>query len=183
MKRTKAASSRKQTENGQAATESAFMKLFEDGLKDMYWVEKALTKAIPKMIKKTTSPELVDALQEHLDVTEKQVTKLDRVFEAIGKTPRGAKCIAMQGIIDEGEETMKETEGVVRDAGIICSAQKVEHYEIASYGSLCAFANTLGLNDAAGLLKEILEEEKEADEKLSQIAEASINAEALTEEE
>jgi ferritin-like metal-binding protein YciE len=184
MKKTKAAASRKkQTENNHADTENAFMKLFEDGLKDMYWVEKALTKAIPKMIKKTTSPELVDALKEHLDVTEKQVEKLDLVFEAIGKTPRGAKCVAMAGIIDEGEETMQETEGVVRDAGIICSAQKVEHYEIASYGSLCAFANTLGLTDAAAILKEILEEEKEADEKLSQIAEASINVEALTEEE
>jgi len=169
----------KETSNG----EQPFMKLFEDGLKDIYWVEKALTKAIPKMIKKTTSSELVDALNEHLEVTEKQVKKVERIFKMLDKAPRAVKCVAMTGILDEGEETMKETEGVVRDAGIICSAQKVEHYEIASYGSLCAFANTLGMNEAAALLKEILEEEKEADEKLSQIAEATINVEALTEAE
>jgi ferritin-like metal-binding protein YciE len=172
----------KKAPQNHSASETAFLKLFEDGLKDIYWVEKALTKAIPKMVKKTTSPELVDALNEHLAVTEKQVKKVEQVFKMLDKTPRAAKCVAMAGIIEEGEETMKETEGIVRDAGIICSAQKVEHYEIASYGSLCAFANTLGMNDAAKLLKEILDEEKEADETLSQIAEASINVEALTEE-
>ncbi len=170
----------KKTDKENSNNEQPFMKLFEDGLKDIYWVEKALTKAIPKMIKKTTSPELVDALTQHLDVTEQQVKKVEKVFDILGKAPRAVKCAAMSGILEEGDETMKETEGVVRDAGIICSAQKVEHYEIASYGSLCAFANTLGLNQAANILKEILEEEKEADEKLSEIAENTINAEALT---
>jgi ferritin-like metal-binding protein YciE len=182
MKNSKSAPRAKKQSNGNGS-ETAFLKMFEDGIKDMYWVEKALTKAIPKMVKKTVSPELADALNQHLAVTEKHVQKVERVFKLLNKTPKAVKCVAMAGIIEEGEETMKETEGVVRDAGIICSAQKVEHYEIASYGSLCAFANTLGMTEAATILKEILEEEKEADEKLSQIAEASINVEALTESE
>jgi ferritin-like metal-binding protein YciE len=170
-------------QNGREATELAFGKFFEDGLKDIYWVEKQLTKAIPKMIKKTTSEELIAALEEHLAVTEKHVSRVEKVFEVIGKTAKAAKCPAMQGILEEADETMKETDGMVRDAAIICSAQKVEHYEIASYGSLCAFANTLGLTKAAEILKQTLEEEKEADEKLSQIAESSVNLEALSEVE
>jgi ferritin-like metal-binding protein YciE len=161
--------------------EQAFMKLFEDGLKDIYWVEQQLTKAIPKMIKNTTSEELIDALEEHLEVTEKQVGKVEEVFKLLGKKANAEKCPAMQGILDEAEETMEETEGIVRDAAIICSAQKVEHYEIASYGSLCAFANTLGLEDAASILKEILDEEKTADEKLTEVAETSVNIDALHE--
>jgi ferritin-like metal-binding protein YciE len=170
-------------QNGREAAELAFGKLFEDGLKDIYWVEKQLTKAIPKMIKKTTSEELISALEEHLAVTEKQVSRVEKVFEVLGKTAKASKCPAMQGILEEADETMKETDGMVRDAAIICSAQKVEHYEIASYGSLCAFANTLGLTKAAEILKQTLDEEKEADEKLSQIAESSVNLEALSEVE
>lgn len=165
-----------------SAAETAFRKLFEDGLKDLYWVEKKLTKAIPKMIKNAESEELIAALEEHLTVTEKQVAGVERVFDLIGKKPQAKKCVAMEGILTEAEEGMQETEGMVRDAGIICSAQKVEHYEIASYGSLCAFANTLGMNEAAGILKKILEEEKEADEKLSEIAETTVNMEALMED-
>lgn len=164
-----------------SAAETAFRKLFEDGLKDIYWVEKALTKAIPKMIKKTSSEDLIEALEDHLKVTQEQVKKVEEVFRIIDKKPQAKKCVAMEGIIKEAEETMTDNEGLVRDAGIICSAQKVEHYEIASYGSLCAFANTLGMEDAASVLKEILEEEKQADVKLSEIAEASINQEALAE--
>lgn len=178
----KSQSTKKTQSNGRGqndSAESAFKKLFEDGLKDIYWVEKALTKAIPKMIKNSTSEELVSALEEHLAVTEEQVGKLEQVFEMLGKKPQAKKCVAMEGILKEGEEGMEETEGIVRDAGIICSAQKVEHYEIASYGSLAAFANTLRMEDAASLLKEILEEEKEADTKLSDIAESTINMEAL----
>jgi ferritin-like metal-binding protein YciE len=166
--------------NNSSPAEEAFRKLFEDGLKDIYWVEKKLTKALPKMIKNATSNELVEALEEHLDVTMEQVTGVEQVFDMIGKKPIAKRCVAMEGIIQEGEEGMQETEGMVRDAGIICSAQKVEHYEIASYGSLCAFANTLGLTDAAQVLKKILDEEKEADEKLSEIAESTVNMEALT---
>jgi|ERR1700741_710977 len=166
-----------------STAETSLTKLFEDGLKDIYWVEKALTKAIPKMVKKATSDELVDALEKHLTVTQEQVKKVEQVFEAIGRKPQAKPCPAMKGIIEEAGETMEEFEGIVRDAGIICSAQKVEHYEIASYGSLCAFAKTLGLEDAAGILEQILEEEKEADEKLTEVAESSVNTEALAEEE
>jgi len=153
--------------------------LFEDQLKDIYWAEKALTKALPKMMKQATSPELVSALEEHLAVTEEQVERVEKVFEALGKTARAKKCEAMDGLIKEAEEIMKSTEkGMVRDAGIIAAAQKVEHYEIASYGTLAAFANTLQEPEAAELLELTLDEEKEADTNLSAIAESSINVEA-----
>src|SRR5690606_31614230 len=109
----------------------------EDGLKDIYGAEKALVKALPKMIKNATSEELIDALTEHLAVTEQQVERVEQVFKAIGSRPSAKKCEAMEGLIKEGEDIMKSTEsGVVRDAGIIAAAQKVEHYEIASYGTL-----------------------------------------------
>lgn len=164
--------------------ESTLMKLFENELKDIYWAEKALTKAIPKMIKKATSDELVEALENHLEETENQVKKVERVFESIDKKPVAKKCEAMAGLIKEAEEIMKESEeGAMRDAGIISAAQKVEHYEIASYGTLRTFAQTLGLNDAVTLLDEILEEEKAADEKLTQIAESTINVQAALQEE
>lgn len=153
--------------------------LFEDSLKDIYWAEKALTKAIPKMIKNASSQDLIAALKEHLSVTEQQVTRLDEVFTTIGTKAQAKKCAAMEGLINEATEIMQETEhGVVRDAGIISAAQKVEHYEIATYGTLCAFAKILGEDEAAGLLHETLDEEKEADDKLSEVAEASINIEA-----
>ncbi|MDQ3051643.1 MAG: ferritin-like domain-containing protein [Bacteroidota bacterium] len=161
--------------------DSQFEKLFEDGLKDMYWVEKTLTKAIPKMISNATSDELIAALEEHLTVTEEQVKKVERVFEVLGKKPEAKPCAAMKGILEEGEETMKEFQGMTGDAGIIYAAQKVEHYEIASYGTLCAFANTLGMTDAAEILQEILDEEKDADSTLTQIAESSVNMEAIAE--
>jgi ferritin-like metal-binding protein YciE len=167
----------------QAKSDAAklLQELFEDELKDIYWAEKALTKAIPKMIKNASSSELKDALQEHLTVTEGQVRRLDEVFAAIEKKPQAKKCEAMEGLLKEAESIMEGTQtGVVRDAGIISAAQKVEHYEIASYGTLCSFANTLGLDDAADLLKETLNEEKEADELLTKIAESSINIEALS---
>jgi len=153
--------------------------LFVDELKDIYWAEKALTKAIPKMIKNATSEELVTALEEHLEATQQQVTRVEEVFEVIGEKVQAKKCEAMAGLIKEAEEIMESTEeGVVRDAGIISAAQKVEHYEIASYGTLCAFAKTLGEDDAVALLLETLNEEKDADSKLSEIAESSINIEA-----
>ena len=158
--------------------------LFEMELKDIYWAEKALTKAIPKMISKATSQELVGALKEHLYVTEQQVRRVEQVFELMAMAPKAKKCEAMAGIIKEGEEIMKEMEkGMSRDAGIISAAQKVEHYEIASYGTLCAFAKTLGMRREAELLGQTLNEEKEADEKLSQIAESEINEEAMQEQE
>jgi ferritin-like metal-binding protein YciE len=153
--------------------------LFEDGLKDIYWAENALTKALPKMIDNSTSPELVSALTEHLAVTEEQIARLEKVFSSIGATVQAKKCDAMEGLIKEGNQIMESTaEGVVRDAGIIAAGQKVEHYEIATYGTLCAFAKILGEGEAAELLLETLNEEKEADDKLSEVAEASINLEA-----
>jgi ferritin-like metal-binding protein YciE len=153
--------------------------LFVDGLKDVYGAEKALTKALPKMIKNTTDESLAEALTNHLEVTKTQVTRLEEVFSLIGEKAEAEKCEAMEGLIKEAEGIMEETEmGPVRDAGIIASGQKVEHYEIATYGTLAAFAKTLGEEDAASLLEETLMEEKEADEKLSEVAESSVNSEA-----
>ena len=159
------------------------MKLFEDELKDIYWAEKALTKALPKMAKNATAPELKEALENHLEETEGQIQKVEEVFDIIGKKPVAKKCEAMAGLVKEGEEIMKDTEkGPMRDAGIISAAQKVEHYEIASYGTLCTFAKTLGLEEAADLLGEILNEEKNADETLTEIAVSTINVAAMEEE-
>lgn len=150
--------------------------LFEDSLKDIYWAEKALVKALPKMVKNATSDELSTALEEHLAVTVTQAGRLEEVFEILGETARAKKCEAMEGLIKEAEIIMEETEeGVVRDAGIIAAGQKIEHYEIATYGTLYAFAKILGENDAAALLEESLNEEKEADAKLTEVAEASVN--------
>ena len=153
--------------------------LLEDQLKDLYWAENAMTKAVPKMIANASTPELIDALTMHLDVTKKQVTRLQEVFKSLGLKPEAKKCEAMEGLIKEADELMMSTEeGVVRDAAIISAAQKVEHYEIASYGTLRTFANVLGENEAEALLEETLNEEKDADAALSAVAEA-INVEAM----
>jgi ferritin-like metal-binding protein YciE len=153
--------------------------LFEDSLKDIYYAEKALTKALPKMADKAVSGVLVEAIKEHLSVTEGHVKRLEEVFEVVGMKAEAKKCEAIEGLIKEGQETMSKTkEGVVRDAGIIASSQKVEHYEIATYGTLVSFAKTLGEKEAVRLLKQTLEEEKVADKKLSAIAESAINEEA-----
>lgn len=161
-----------------AMQSSQLMKLFEDELKDIYWAEKALTKAIPKMIKKATSDDLVDALSSHLSETENQVIRLEQIFESINKKAIAEKCEAMEGLLKEATEIMESCEeGAMCDAGIISAAQKVEHYEIATYGTLCTFATTLGEHEVAELLQLTLDEEKEADSKLSEIAE-SINIEA-----
>lgn len=160
----------------------AFRDLFTDSLKDIYWAEKALTKALPKMIKNATSNELVEALTEHLKVTEEQVQRLEDVFETIGEKAVAKKCEAMEGLIKEAEQMMKDTEDdAVRDAAIIAAGQKVEHYEIATYGTLCTFAKMLNENEAATLLHKTLNEEKEADETLSDVAD-TINVEAIEED-
>jgi ferritin-like metal-binding protein YciE len=185
MKRKTTKSSPK-TKGAKAKPDAAtgLRELFVEELKDVYGAEKALTKALPKMIKNATSPELAEALTDHLEITEEQVTRLEEVFSSISEKAVAKKCEAMTGLIKEAEEIMKETEkGVVRDAAIILASQKVEHYEIATYGTLCAFAKTLGENEAADLLAETLAEEKEADETLTQIAESSINLEAHTADE
>jgi ferritin-like metal-binding protein YciE len=162
---------------------SQLMKLFEEELKDIYWAEKALTKAIPKMIKKATSAELIDALDNHLMETEEQVKRVEQVFELTGKKAVAKKCEAMEGLIKEAEEIMEECEeGAMRDAGIISAGQKVEHYEMASYGTLRQFAETLGLTDAVALLEETLNEEKIADKKLTEVALSAVNVEASEEE-
>jgi len=162
-----------------AMESSQLMGLFEDELKDIYWAEKALVKAIPKMIKNATSEELVEALKAHLTETEGQVTRVEQVFEAIGKKPVAVKCEAITGLIKEAGEIMEECEaGSMCDAGIISAAQKIEHYEIATYGTLRQFAETLGLTEAVTLLETTLNEEKGADVKLTEVAVSAINVEA-----
>lgn len=169
---------------GYSIEESKLMKLFEDELKDMYWAEKALTKAAPKMIKNATSDKLVDVLESHFHETEGHVGRLEDVFETIGKKAVAKKCEAMAGLIKEAEDLMRETDkGAMRDAAIISAAQKIEHYEIASYGTLRTFAQTLGLDDVVSLLEETLDQEKSADHKLTEVAESTINVEAMEEME
>jgi len=162
---------------------SQLMKLFVDELKDIYWAEKALTKAIPKMIKNATSTELSDGLKSHLEETNMQIERLVEVFELIDKKAVAKKCEAMDGLIREAGEIMESCEkGSMRDAGIISAAQKIEHYEIATYGTLRQFAETLGLDEVEKLLAATLQEEKDADEKLSEVATSAINVEAALEE-
>lgn len=163
---------------------SQLMKLFEDEVKDIYWAEKALTKALPKMAKKATSTELVEALNDHLSETEDHVSRLEQIFESIGKKSSSKKCEAMEGLIKEAEGIIEECEqGAMRDAGIISAAQKVEHYEIATYGTLRQFAETLGLEEVVDLLESTLEEEKAADLKLSEVAMNTVNLEASEQDE
>lgn len=163
---------------------SQLMKLFEEELKDIYWAEKALTKAIPKMIKNATSEDLTQALENHLAETQEQVKRVEQVFELLGKKATAKKCEAMEGLIKEAGEIMEDCEeGAMRDAGIISAGQKVEHYEIASYGTLRQFAETLGLDDAVTLLQATLDEEKAADEKLTEVAVSAVNMEADRKEE
>jgi len=171
------------SENGSANGYSQLEKLFTDSLKDIYWAEKHLTKTLPKMKKKATTDELKSAIEEHLAQTEEHVSRLEQVFEICGKKAQAKKCDAMEGLTKEGDSIIEETENntMTRDAGIIMAAQKVEHYEIATYGSLVQLAKTLGKNDAAEILHQTLEEEKQADEKLTEIAEWNVNQAAAQE--
>ena len=165
-----------------AMQSSQLMKLFEDELMDIYWAENALTKAIPKMVKNASSPDLKEALESHLEQTREQVGRVEMVFKIIGKKAIAKKCEAMEGLIKEGGEIMEDCEeGAMRDAGIITAGQKIEHYEIASYGTLRQFAETLGLTEAVTLLEATLSEEKAADAKLSEVAQ-TINIEAAEED-
>lgn len=159
----------------------ALKDLFEDGLKDIYWAEKALTKALPKMEKNATSPKLKKAIADHLKQTEGHVIRLEDSFTAMGKKAVAKKCDAMAGLLEEGKGIMEETEpGPVRDAGIILASQKVEHYEIASYGTLAAFAKVLGEKVALKNLLATLSEEKKCDELLTSIADTDLNTDALS---
>lgn len=160
-------------------------KFMYDSLKDIYWAEKHLTKAIPKLSKAATNEELITALDEHLEVTEEHVARLEQVFELLGKKAQAKKCEAMEGLTKEAESIIEETEEgtATRDVGIIMAAQKVEHYEIATYGGLAQLAKTMGLTEVSEILGQTLAEEKEADEELTTIAENSINLQAEAEGE
>ena len=154
--------------------------LFLAEIEDLYDCEKRLTKALPKMAKASTSPELRKAFESHLQETVGHVERLEKVFGEIGKDPKAVTCEAIKGLIEEGEDMISNTdESPVRDAGIIAAANRVEHYEMAAYGSARTFAQTLGLNTAVSLLEQTLEEEKKADQKLTQLAETKINQEAM----
>lgn len=158
--------------------------LFMAELKDIYWAEKALISALPEMRKNASSEELYTAIDEHIVETQNQIARLEQVFALMGEKAEGKKCEAMDGLITEAQEMMDETEkGPVRDAAIISCAQKVEHYEIASYGTLMTFAGTLKEKEVAELLEQTLVEEKETDAILSQIAESVVNLDAVEQEE
>jgi ferritin-like metal-binding protein YciE len=152
-------------------------KFFMDALKDVYWAEKALTEALPKMQKAATTDELQEAFEDHTLVTQKHVSRLEKVFRLLGKPAEAKKCEAMQGLIKEGESIINETpEGsMTRDAALIIAAQKVEHYEIATYGGLIQLALTLGKTDVANILEMTLQEEEDTDMQLTDIAETCIN--------
>jgi ferritin-like metal-binding protein YciE len=153
--------------------------LYIDELKDLYSAEKQLVKALPKMVKAATNAELKQAFADHLEQTEGHVERLERVFEMLGASPRGKKCVGMEGLIEEAKELLEEdSEEEVLDAGLISKAQHVEHYEIAGYGTVRTYARQLGEEEQAELLQQTLDEEGEADQLLTQLAESSINIEA-----
>lgn len=156
------------------------LEFFTDEIKDIYWAEKKLVTTLPKMQKAASAGELKNAIEEHLEVTKKHVSRLEQVFELLEQKPQAKKCEAMEGIVKEGESIIEETEDVsaTRDVGIILAAQKVEHYEIATYGGLAQLAKSLGREDIAEILGQTLAEEKEADQTLSGIAENDINYKA-----
>lgn len=169
----------------QEQNNSMLQELFIDELRDIYWAEKHLVKALPKMEKAAFSGELSEAFAEHLAVTQEQVSRLEQVFELMGEKPRGKKCDAMEGLVKEAESVIEDTEEgtSTRDVALIIAAQKVEHYEIAAYGGLAALAKTLGKNEIKELLGQTLDEEKETDELLTQLAENNINQSASHEME
>jgi ferritin-like metal-binding protein YciE len=158
--------------------------LYVSELKDLYSAEHQLLKALPKMVKAATSPKLAEAFAAHLEETKGQVERLDEVFQELGVSPKGKKCKAMEGLIEEAAELMKEdAEPAVLDAALIAAAQRVEHYEMAGYGCVRTYAQSLGFTKSAALLQKTLDEEGAADKKLTKLAEGGINAEADTEEE
>jgi ferritin-like metal-binding protein YciE len=153
--------------------------LFQHLLRDIYYAEKQIVKALPKIAKAAESTELKQAFEHHLEETKGQVERLDQVFKMLGKAARGEKCPAIIGLIEEGKEVMEEGEdGEVIDAGLLAGAQAIEHYEISRYGTMIAWAKQLGLRDAVPLLQETLKEEKAADAKLNDIAMGAVNRKA-----
>lgn len=181
----KSTSSKKQTPSyTQEENNSMLQELFLDELRDIYWAEKHLVKALPKMEKACSSEELAAAFADHLAVTQEQVSRLEQVFELLGEKARGKKCEAMEGLVKEAESVIEDTEEgtSTRDVALIIAAQKVEHYEIAAYGGLATLAKTLGKTEIKDLLGQTLDEEKETDELLTQLAENNINQSASQEE-
>lgn len=164
-------------------SDSMLREFFVDELKDIYWAEKHLVKTLPKMKKAATSSELQQAFENHLEETNTHVTRLEQIFETLGEKAEGKKCDAMAGITEEGDGIIADTEKgtATRDVGLIFAGQKVEHYEIATYGGLAQLAKTLGLQQVSEILGTTLGEEKEADQLLTNIAEAHINYEAKQE--
>lgn len=183
---TKTTTSRRSASNlGVKDDATLLQELFVEELKDIYWAEKHLMKALPKMRKAATSDELASAFEQHLAVTENQVARLEEVFEMMDMAARAKKCEAMEGLVKECQNVIEDMPKgtAARDAGLIISAQKVEHYEIASYGSLVQLARTMGRDEIANILEETLEEEKEADQLLTELAISGINITAENETE
>jgi ferritin-like metal-binding protein YciE len=162
---------------------SEFHEFFVDELKDIYWAEKHLSKALPKMKKAATSPELAAAFEKHTEETNNHIATLEQVFQLLDEKAQAKKCDAMEGLLKEAEGVIEDTEAdtMIRDAGLILAAQKVEHYEIATYGTLVVFAQNMGHNDVAELLQFTLDNEKETDVALTEIAVSSINEQAAAE--
>jgi ferritin-like metal-binding protein YciE len=156
--------------------------LFHDTLKDIYYAEKKILAALPKMAKAAQNEDLAAAFEKHEGETEEQISRLEQVFELIDAKPQGKKCAAIEGILEEGQEIIKEYKGSpALDAGLVSSAQAVEHYEIARYGTLRTWAEELGLDDASKLLQETLDEEEATDQALTELAESVVNQEAQSE--
>jgi ferritin-like metal-binding protein YciE len=162
-----------------AGKEKGLEELFVETLKDIYYAEKQILRSLPKMAKAASSDELRSAFQKHRDETETQIERLEQVFETMGKAARGKSCQAILGIVEESQEVMEDFKGSpALDAGILASAQAVEHYEISRYGTLIAWANQLGMKDSAKLLGQTLDEEKKTDILLTKLAEQAVNRKA-----
>ncbi len=181
---TKSAKTKKNASADKGANDSMLADFFYAELKDIYWAEKHLVKTLPKLKKASTSPELQQAFEDHLEQTRNHVARLEQVFEKLGKRAMGKKCEAMEGITKEGEGVIEETEKgtATRDVGVIMAGQKAEHYEIATYGGLVQLAKVLGHSEIAEILNETLQEEGEADKLLTSIAENNVNYQASEEE-
>lgn len=166
----------KKNQNGQKGLEDLFL----DGLKDIYYAEKKILRALPKMSKGAESEQVTAAFEKHRDETEGQVDRLEQIFEMLGKPARGKTCPAIDGILEEGSEILEEYKGAPGlDAGLVAAAQAVEHYEMARYGTLCAWAQQLGMKDAVKLLQATLQEETTTDEALTKLGEAGVNERAM----
>lgn len=179
----KAAPSKAAPSKAAPMEESEFHKFFIDEIKDIYWAEKHLAKALPKLKKAATSPELAAAFEKHTAETQQHVATLEKVFELLGKKAAAKKCDAMEGLLEEATSIIEDTdEGtMIRDAGLILAAQKVEHYEIATYGTLATFCKAMGMKEIGALLYQTLENEKATDEILTKVAEGTINSAAVAE--